>query len=111
MKIITYFRQINNLLEDQDNLSVTIQLRNVREGKYSIKQYALNSEHGSLLDEWIRLSAPENIQQSEVDHLRNICVPKRQIFKTQSNETGDLILNCNLMPNEIDLFLIRLELD
>lgn len=105
------FRHINNLLEDQDDLSVTIQLRNVREGKYSVKQYALNSEHGSLLDEWIRLSAPDNIQQSEVDYLRNICVPKRQIYKTHSTETGDLILNCNLMPNEIDLFLIRLELD
>ncbi len=104
-------RQINNLLEDLENLSVTVQLRNVRKGKYSIKQYVLSSEHGSLLDEWIRLSAPENLHQSEVEYLRNICVPKRQIFKMNSTETGDLILNCNLLPNEIDFYFIRLELD
>lgn len=103
--------QISNLLENQDELDVTIQLKNVGIGKFSAKQYVLNSEHGSLLDEWIRLNASENIRQSEVAYLHNICVPKRQILNLKSTDSGELIINCHLLPNEVDLFLVRLELD
>lgn len=103
--------QINNLLEDFNDLDITVRLKNVGYGKFSVKQYALNSEHGSLLDEWIRLNATGNIRQSEVDYLQNICIPKRQIYNLQSTSTQELILNCHLLPNEVDLFLIRREID
>lgn len=103
--------QTNNLLEDQNELEVSIHLKNIGIGKFRVKQYVLNSNHGSLLDEWIRLNAIENVQPSEISYLENICVSKRKIYDLHSTSTGDLIINCNLLPNEVDLFLINLELD
>jgi len=104
-------RRTENLLEDQEDLSVTLALQQVVPGRYSVKHYILNSEHGSLLDEWLRLNASENIQQSEIDYLRSISIPKREIFDMQSTPSNELTLSCTLKPNEVDLFLIRLELD
>lgn len=100
-----------DLLEDQDNLELTLHMKNLIPGKYGVKHYILNSSHGSLLDEWIGLNAPENIQQSEVDYLRSICIPKREFFSLTSGDDGTLVLQCNMKPNEVDLYLISMELD
>lgn len=100
--------KLNNVFENLNELKVSASLTNMREGTYRIRQYILNSEHGSVLDEWMRLNALKALRHSEISYLHNICIPKRYIYYQECD--GSLSINCLLKPNEVNLFIINLEL-
>lgn len=97
-------QNIDAVFEDIDDLDVVVRLNNVKGGKYKIKKYVLNQEHGSILDEWIRLNALDNIQQSEIEYLDKISMPS--IYIDSLDCANELILESRLKANEVDLFLI-----
>lgn len=97
-------QNIDAVFENTDDLDVKVRLNNVKSGKYKIKKYVLNQEHGSILDEWIRLNAFDNIQQSEIDYLDKISMPS--IYIDNLVCTNELVLESRLKANEVDLFTI-----
>lgn len=100
--------KMNHLFEDLHELEVSVKLTDVKSGKYRVRQYMLNSDHGSVLDEWLRLNTIKNMRQSDISYLDNICMPKRFIYSQDCED--ELTIKCLLKPNEINLFVIKTEL-
>jgi beta-xylosidase/AraC-like DNA-binding protein len=108
-----FIEQIRNLpgdlsgcLEDLENLSFSLEIRNITPGRYKVRQHILNSCHGSVYDTWMRLSALENPLPDEAAWLERVCIPD---LKIESLEGKDSIsLECGLEPNEVRLIEISL---
>ncbi|MCM8709978.1 helix-turn-helix domain-containing protein [Clostridium sp. SYSU_GA19001] len=96
-----------SIFEDQQNLQLNIILKGIRTGRYRIKKYTLNREHGSIFDEWLKMNAIYNLRKAEIDYLKQICVPQQTIFYIESAE--ELKIESLLEPHEVNLFEITFE--
>jgi beta-xylosidase len=91
-------------LEDTENCSFSVEIRNINAGRYKIRQHILNSYYGSVYDTWMGLSAIQNLQSGETEWLERACFPNLQIdFLTAK---GSLVIDCELEPNEVRLLEI-----
>ncbi|MGV8981044.1 GH39 family glycosyl hydrolase [Clostridium sp.] len=99
--------QYYDIYEDQENLNIHINLKGTKSGRYRIKQYILNREHGSIFDEWLNMNAIRNIKKDEIDYLKQICVPKQTVFYLES--TDELKLESCLSPHEVNFYEITFE--
>lgn len=45
-------------------------------GNYKITRYELNKDQGSVFDQWLKMGAPENMTQEEIEYLKGISKPK-----------------------------------
>ncbi|MDS0524192.1 helix-turn-helix domain-containing protein [Clostridium sp. SHJSY1] len=99
--------QYYNIYENQKNLNISINLNGTKNGRYRVKEYVLNREHGSVFDEWLNMSAIYNIKKDEIDYLKQICVPKQTVFYIESE--GMLNLESHLSPHEVNFFEITFE--
>lgn len=103
---ISYNSQ-NNIFENQDNQSIELELQDVSNGRYKLKEITLNSEHGSILDEWVSSGKINNLKRDEIKYLKETCVPKMKI-KQLEIQNNKIILNSNIAPHEVKLFEIDL---
>lgn len=56
------------------NLSVSLQLKDVADGDYTVKEYFVNRHHGNAFDIWLEMGAlPLNPQDTEL--FKGLCVP------------------------------------
>jgi xylan 1,4-beta-xylosidase len=94
----------NDIFGNIAKKSFSVCLHGVSSGKYRIKKLALNSRHGSVLDQWNKLTDVYDLSPEEIDHLKNISRPKMSIF--YSEISGDITLNTDMDINEINIFLI-----
>jgi xylan 1,4-beta-xylosidase len=97
---------LDDLFEDNDSLDLTVRLGQVAAGRYRIRQFSLNSGHGSILDEWRRLHKLENLQPSEIAWLSQTCVPLLSV--DEADCAGELTVHSRLEPHGVDLFLISM---
>jgi beta-xylosidase/AraC-like DNA-binding protein len=92
-------------LEDAEKCSFSAEIRNIKSGRYKIRQHILNSYYGSVYDTWMGLSAVQNLQNSETEWLERACFPHLRIdFLTAK---GSLVIDCELEPNEVRLLEIN----
>ena len=81
-------------------------MKNVKNGRYIVKQHSVNMQHGSVQDEVGRLAPyealmiPAYLHNDDVEYLKQILVPQ-QILRTYKVEDGVLELNITLSANEI----------
>ena len=54
---------------------------NVKNGTYFQKTYTFNREHGSILDEWMKMGCIQHLRKDDIDYLRNICLPEISLQK------------------------------
>lgn len=99
--------QYYNIYENQENLNFSISLKGVKKGRYRIKKYVLNREHGSIFDEWLNMNAIFNIKKDEIDYLKQICIPKQNVFYVESID--ELRLESYLSPHEVNFYEITFE--
>lgn len=99
--------QYYNIFENQQKLSLLINLKGTRSGRYRVKKYILNREHGSIFDEWLNMNAIHNIKKDEIDYLKQICVPKQTVFYLESID--ELKLESFLSPHEVNFYEITFE--
>ncbi|WP_238917163.1 helix-turn-helix domain-containing protein [Clostridium sp. YIM B02555] len=99
--------QYYNIFENEQKLNINITLSGVKKGRYRIKKYILNREHGSIFDEWLNMNSVYNIKKDEIDYLKQICVPKQKVFYVESIE--ELIVESCLSPHEVNLYDITFE--
>jgi beta-xylosidase len=97
------------LLEDTKTLRLSLNLNGLIPGRYKIRQYILNQDHGSLYNAWMRLSAVEELQAMEIDWLKNTCVPAMQIDFVSCEAA--LSLDYELESNEIRFLEISIVLE
>lgn len=101
------FDQYYDIFEDQKDLHLRINLKEIKNGRYRIKKYTLNRKHGSIFDEWLDMNAVYNIRKNEIDYLKQICVPKQFISYRENAE--ELIIESHLEPHEVNLYEITFE--
>lgn len=99
--------QYYNIFENGQNLSLTINLQGTKSGRYRVKKYVLNREHGSVFDEWLNMNAIHNIKKDEIDYLKQICVPKQTVFYIESID--EIKLESVLSPHEVNFYEITFE--
>lgn len=99
--------QFYSIYEDAKNLNLNINLKGVRKGRYRIKKYSLNREHGSIFDEWLNMNTIHNIRKEEINYLKQICVPKQTV--TYLNDVEEIKIDSNLSPHEVNLYEITFE--
>jgi beta-xylosidase/AraC-like DNA-binding protein len=97
---------IAHYLEDLKPCLFSLEIRNIKTGRYKVKQHILNSRNGSVLDAWMGLSSHENLQASEIAWLEKFCTPGLRIDFIDCR--GSLMLECDLEPNEVRLLEINL---
>lgn len=96
-----------SIFENQQNLHLNVTLKGVRKGRYRIKKYTLNRQHGSTFDEWLKMNAIYNLRKAEIDYLKQICVPQQTISYIESLE--ELKIESTLEPHEVNLYEITFE--
>jgi xylan 1,4-beta-xylosidase len=96
-----------SIFENQQNLCLSLNLKGVRKGRYRIKKYTLNRQHGSIFDEWLKMNGIYNLRKAEIDYLKQICVPKQTISYVEG--VDELNIESNLEPHEVNLYEITFE--
>lgn len=99
--------QYYNIFENQQNLNLYINLKGTKRGRYRVKKYTLNREHGSIFDEWLNMNTIYNMKKDEIDYLKQICVPKQTVVYIESID--ELKLESCLSPHEVNLYEITFE--
>ncbi len=87
-------------------IHLTIQLKEIPPGTYTIRQHIIDQEHGNVLYTWFRLNSPRDLTEKDIEYLKNISVPD---FKIYPKEVTDLLeISCHLNGNNIILTEIDL---
>lgn len=101
---------INQYFEDVNPIKLNFTIRNVKNGKYLVKIYYLNTKNGSIQDMWRNLDYSRGLAKDEVQYL--ICRANPTIeMKTIEVENGEIHLENNLEMQEIRLIDIRYRYD
>ncbi|MFJ7978002.1 helix-turn-helix domain-containing protein [Peribacillus sp. NPDC096379] len=90
---------LSHLFEEHESLNIKIRIKNIENGVYVIKTSLINSEYGSVQDEWIRLNSEEKLNISEQNYLKRISTP-RLLNTYITVEKHVLDFNVQLKPNE-----------
>ncbi|WP_130838321.1 GH39 family glycosyl hydrolase [Lachnoclostridium sp. Marseille-P6806] len=89
-----------------NDLTLDIAIENAAAGKYRITEYYMNSDAGSVFDEWGRMGFQQNLDLEELNYLRNISIPHMR--KHMAVVTDNMIrLDATLKLNEIRLIHIK----
>lgn len=90
---------------DNEIIKLNFQINHVKNGTYRLITHAINKEHGSVQDEWMRMDFYEHMNEKEIDYLKKACIP-RISMRTCVAKDGVLNLETLLEPNEIQLLQI-----
>ena len=96
-----------DIFKEQQDLNISLTLKDLKKGRYRIKKYTLNRGHGSIFDEWLNMNAVQNLKKSEIEYLKQICVPKQTIYYSENSK--DLTIDALLKPHEVSLYEIIFE--
>lgn len=99
--------QYYDIFEDQQNLNLNITLKGTKRGRYRIKKYILNREHGSIFDEWLNMNTIYDIKKDEIEYLKQICMPKQTVYYIESID--ELQIESQLTPHEVNFYDITFE--
>lgn len=86
-------------LEDTKPLFLTLRLNGLRPGTYKIAHHLENADHGSIFHEWRKLDHSLNLNDFELNHLKQICVPAMTI--TSQTAAGSVQIDETVSRNEI----------
>lgn len=95
----------DSAFQDTPPLQLDITLTNIAPGRYRVSQYSLNTEHGSILNEWIKLDYTRHIGSTETEHLKSISIPDLMISK--ENVTDSIRISKKLGRNEIIMLILH----
>ena len=68
--------------------------------QYHMKEYILNSDHGSSYDNWVSMGAVSVLDSDNINYLNHISMPSRQLTVIDVNQKS-YRLNKELAPLEI----------
>lgn len=97
--------ELEDIFEDKKYLEMVFKLNDIENGIYNIKEYCLNKNHGSLINEWIRFGKDQMIDTEDASYLKDIAQPAIR-RKTMHVENHTLIFKQVMQPNEIGLIKI-----
>jgi xylan 1,4-beta-xylosidase len=98
------------IFENKESIKLSLEIQGIKNGRYRVKELKLNREHGSVLDEWIKIGQAYDMKQDEVNFLKQTCIPDMRIGSSfVKNKT--IVLKGELQPHEVRLFEFNLLLN
>lgn len=91
---------------NQESRAFYLRIKNLPEGTYTIRSYGITREWGSSYDEWVRMGAPNPMNQEEEERLRRMACPKYHSGQLETIN-GELHIKESLSPQ--DVWLIRIK--
>ncbi|MDR4946735.1 GH39 family glycosyl hydrolase [Neobacillus cucumis] len=95
------------IFENNETLNLSLEIQGLVNGKYRVKELKLNRDHGSVLDEWLKFGAVDDMKLDEVEYLKQICVPYMKV-EHHVVEGNSIVLKGELQPHEVRLFEFNL---
>lgn len=92
------------VFEPMEPKDITLLLSPLSPGTYKIRHYTINNDYANLLNEWIRLGAPENLSKSDIEYLQGSSWPHQERYFKEVRQS--LEITCHVQPQEVDLYLI-----
>ena len=106
LKEETEQKDLSQLFQSEETVILELELTDMeRNGEYLIKEEVVNSKNGSIQDEWKSLGNQEELRKSEIQYLRNICIPRIYMKQFICTE-GRLRFHVELEPHEMRLIHI-----
>ena len=106
LKEETEHSDLSQLFQSEENVILELELTDMeRNGEYLIKEEVVNSKSGSIQDEWKILGNQEELRKSEIQYLKNICIPRIYMKQFICTE-GRLRFHVELEPHEMRLLHI-----
>lgn len=91
--------------EDTKPLELSLALKGIAPGRYRIREYSLDLNHGNILHIWGQLNHSVNITPDEVQYLRAKSIPFMQIHMEELEDSYALQTTLNI--NEAKLYLLE----
>lgn len=105
-KDVTEQKDLSKLFQSEEKVILEMEITNLeKDGEYLIKEEVVNSTSGSIQDEWKTLGNQEELGKSEIQYLRNVCIPKIYMKQFTCVE-GKLSFHIELEPHEMRLIHI-----
>ena len=100
-------QEAEEIFETKQPVELTVQIDHMKNGAYTVKEYQMSPDKGSLLHEWLTMGYGERLDQEDYRYLREKAIPECRVgHLTVSSEK--LILKRVLLNNEVRLILITL---
>jgi xylan 1,4-beta-xylosidase len=96
---------INHIFGNAAGRSLSVCLHGISPGKYRIKKLTVNSRHGSVLDQWNKMTDVYDLSPGEINHLKNVSQPEMSISYNETS--GSITVNAGMDVNEICIFLVN----
>ena len=90
----------------RDSRAFYIRLKNLPEGEYQIRRYAITPEGGSSFDDWVRMGGVSPLNPEERELLRKLACPQYRRERGQTAE-GELHIRASLASQDVCLIRIR----
>lgn len=84
-----------------------IKFEDMEPGRYKIRRYGITKEGGSSYDLWVKMGAPDNLEYSEVEFIKNLSQTLYQRETEEVKEDGTLRIKASLKSQ--DIWLIEIE--
>lgn len=91
---------LQSIFTDNDAVEIELELENIKPGEYHIKTYRVAPDTGSALNEWRRIGENFELDMSDQDYLKRICIP-RVTIRRQSAGEGSLMIRETLQAHEM----------
>lgn len=98
--------ELDKIFDDNNNLKLNFEINNSKNGEYLINKYSLNSNNGSILDEWSKLEYKRILNQNEIEYLNDVSKPKLTSEKYLLNDSV-INIEVSLLPHEINCIEIK----
>lgn len=96
-----------DIFENNEPVNLSLEIQGIANGKYRIKELKLNRDHGSILDEWLKFGAVNEMKPDEVEYLKQICVPYMKV-EYENVDNHSIVLKGRLQPHEVRLYELNL---
>ncbi len=104
----TAINEGGSIYEDEKNLKLEVSLSNIKNRMYRIKKYTLNKNHGSILNEWIKLNCENHLNSDEINYLKAISSPKLEIEYIEVINNS-IHMTLELIPQEVKLVTFEVD--
>ena len=105
-KDVTEHKDLSKLFQSEEKVILEMEITDLeKDGEYLIKEEVVSSLNGSIQDEWKTLGNQEELGKSEIQYLKNVCIPKIYMKQFTCVE-GKLDFHIELEPHEMRLIHI-----
>lgn len=92
--------ELNDIFADSDDIEIEVELANIVEGNYYIKTYNVGIDTSSALNEWRLLGENLELDMSDQEYLKRICIPHITIHQ-QNVGKGYLLFSETLKASDM----------